>query len=123
MLSIPRAMLRKPSFAAAVSAISCRTSEVPLHRNRQRRSSSNSASPPPPSGWKEGGIGGAETEAEDAVVLAECGPFVPDSEVDNDEDDFVDMVNAETGEWGGPRGLEPTRYGDWERKGRASDFS
>ena len=25
-------------------------------------------------------------------------------------------------EVGGPRGLEPTRYGDWERKGIASDF-
>jgi hypothetical protein len=23
---------------------------------------------------------------------------------------------------GGPRGLEPTRYGDWERKGIAVDF-
>lgn len=23
---------------------------------------------------------------------------------------------------GGPRGLEPTRYGDWERKGIAIDF-
>lgn len=23
---------------------------------------------------------------------------------------------------GGPRGPEPTRYGDWERKGRVSDF-
>jgi len=23
---------------------------------------------------------------------------------------------------GGPKGLEPTRFGDWERKGRASDF-
>ncbi len=22
----------------------------------------------------------------------------------------------------GPRGLEPTRYGDWERAGRVSDF-
>jgi len=22
----------------------------------------------------------------------------------------------------GPRGLEPTRYGDWERRGRVSDF-
>ncbi|KAI6655182.1 protein-glutamine gamma-glutamyltransferase K [Oopsacas minuta] len=27
-------------------------------------------------------------------------------------------VNPVTGERGGPRGLEPTRYGDWERKGR-----
>ena len=25
-------------------------------------------------------------------------------------------------EQGGPAGLEPTRYGDWERKGRAVDF-
>nr|CAH0101229.1 unnamed protein product [Daphnia galeata] len=27
-----------------------------------------------------------------------------------------------TGEVGGPKGPEPTRYGDWERKGRVSDF-
>jgi hypothetical protein len=25
-------------------------------------------------------------------------------------------------EIGGPRGPEPTRYGDWERQGRVSDF-
>ena len=25
-------------------------------------------------------------------------------------------------EVGGPKGLEPTRYGDWERNGRCSDF-
>jgi hypothetical protein len=25
-------------------------------------------------------------------------------------------------EIGGPGGLEPTRYGDWERNGRVSDF-
>ncbi|MDB2561624.1 DUF1674 domain-containing protein, partial [Amylibacter sp.] len=25
-------------------------------------------------------------------------------------------------ELGGPKGLEPTRFGDWERKGIASDF-
>ena len=25
-------------------------------------------------------------------------------------------------ESGGPKGAEPTRYGDWERKGLASDF-
>ncbi|GLU12009.1 hypothetical protein SLE2022_287180 [Rubroshorea leprosula] len=36
------------------------------------------------------------------------------------EDD--DHVNKETGEVGGPRGPEPTRYGDWERNGRCSDF-
>lgn len=31
-------------------------------------------------------------------------------------------TNPYTGEVGGPRGPEPTRYGDWERKGRCSDF-
>ena len=25
-------------------------------------------------------------------------------------------------EFGGPKGLEPTRYGDWEVNGRVSDF-
>ena len=27
-----------------------------------------------------------------------------------------------TPEIGGPQGPEPTRYGDWERNGRCSDF-
>ena len=27
-----------------------------------------------------------------------------------------------TGEQGGPKGPEPTRFGDWERKGIAVDF-
>lgn len=35
---------------------------------------------------------------------------------------FPDNVNPKTGELGGPRGPEPTRYGDWERKGRVTDF-
>jgi len=35
---------------------------------------------------------------------------------------FPDATNPVTGEIGGPLGPEPTRYGDWERKGRCSDF-
>ncbi|KAF6773875.1 hypothetical protein AHF37_07026 [Paragonimus kellicotti] len=35
---------------------------------------------------------------------------------------FPNNVNPETGEIDGPTGPEPTRYGDWERKGRCSDF-
>ena len=31
----------------------------------------------------------------------------------------LDEKNSEVG---GPSGLEPTRYGDWERKGRCIDF-
>ncbi|KAL4557009.1 hypothetical protein LXL04_035179 [Taraxacum kok-saghyz] len=40
------------------------------------------------------------------------------AEDDGDEPD----LNKETGEIGGPRGPEPTRYGDWERNGRCYDF-
>ena len=40
--------------------------------------------------------------------------------------DDVIAVDPLTGEWGGPtRGgtaPEPTRYGDWERRGRVTDF-
>ncbi|MEX0950671.1 MAG: succinate dehydrogenase assembly factor 4 [Gammaproteobacteria bacterium] len=32
----------------------------------------------------------------------------------------VDDKQAE--EFGGPKGPEPTRYGDWERRGRCIDF-
>lgn len=35
---------------------------------------------------------------------------------------WPDNTNPYTGEVGGPRGPEPTRYGDWERKGRVTDF-
>ncbi|XP_049765780.1 succinate dehydrogenase assembly factor 4, mitochondrial-like [Schistocerca cancellata] len=35
---------------------------------------------------------------------------------------WPDNTNPHTGEVGGPRGPEPTRYGDWERKGRVTDF-
>lgn len=35
---------------------------------------------------------------------------------------FPDGKNPKTGEVGGPVGPEPTRFGDWERKGRVTDF-
>ncbi|XP_063297201.1 succinate dehydrogenase assembly factor 4, mitochondrial [Pelobates fuscus] len=35
---------------------------------------------------------------------------------------YPDDVNPITKEKGGPKGPEPTRYGDWERKGRCIDF-
>ncbi len=49
-------------------------------------------------------------------------------EGNEDEEDDEDMVViGPTGaEWGGPRRggkfQEPTRYGDWEKKGRCTDF-
>ena len=50
------------------------------------------------------------------------------SPLDDDNEDMVDMFTEGPAgvEWGGPtRGgkyPEPTRYGDWEQKGRVSDF-
>tara|TARA_R110000868_G_scaffold229089_1_gene482027 strand:- start:18637 stop:18846 length:210 start_codon:yes stop_codon:yes gene_type:complete len=34
----------------------------------------------------------------------------------------IDAKTEGPAETGGPKGLEPTRFGDWERKGMASDF-
>ncbi len=31
-------------------------------------------------------------------------------------------LSEKNNEFGGPKGLEPTRYGDWERAGRCCDF-
>eukprot|EP00252_Welwitschia_mirabilis_P013648 TRINITY_DN30004_c0_g1_i1.p1 TRINITY_DN30004_c0_g1~~TRINITY_DN30004_c0_g1_i1.p1 ORF type:complete len:114 (-),score=13.72 TRINITY_DN30004_c0_g1_i1:236-577(-) len=39
-----------------------------------------------------------------------------------EEENNGEYVNPVTGERGGPKGPEPTRYGDWERGGRCSDF-
>ena len=39
------------------------------------------------------------------------------------KDDAKDSAKPEKPkEFGGPKGPEPTRYGDWERKGIISDF-
>jgi hypothetical protein len=34
----------------------------------------------------------------------------------------AEVAEAQPEELGGPKGPEPTRYGDWERKGLAVDF-
>lgn len=33
-----------------------------------------------------------------------------------------DLSKEKADEHGGPKGLEPTRYGDWEKNGRCIDF-
>ncbi|MBO6518941.1 MAG: DUF1674 domain-containing protein [Rhodospirillales bacterium] len=33
-----------------------------------------------------------------------------------------ETATSASGEIGGPEGPEPTRYGDWEKKGRCIDF-
>lgn len=52
-------------------------------------------------------------EAERAIAEAE-------DRRKNREDAGADEIGK--GESGGPRGEEPTRFGDWERKGIAYDF-
>ena len=44
--------------------------------------------------------------------------------IDRDDDDLLpeEYINPETGERGGPKGYEPTRFGDWAKNGRVSDF-
>ena len=46
-------------------------------------------------------------------------PSQPDAKPDPDA---AKASKAQPREIGGPSGLEPTRYGDWERNGRVSDF-
>eukprot|EP00250_Pteridium_aquilinum_P011183 c19889_g1_i1 orf=144-476(+) len=66
------------------------------------KSSSSSKEPPSPGGSVE------------KVIDA---PQSPDQEEQEQE-----YRNPHTGEIGGPKGPEPTRYGDWEKGGRCSDF-
>ena len=52
------------------------------------------------------------------------------SEQDSQEENVDEATDAEENiaqekkpkEYGGPRGKEPTRYGDWEKNGRCIDF-
>ena len=39
-----------------------------------------------------------------------------------DRESAVSEESREPVEIGGPQGLEPTRYGDWEKNGRCIDF-
>jgi len=44
-----------------------------------------------------------------------------EKELNNTKDKLNENVNIPK-EQGGPKGPEPTRYGDWEKAGRCSDF-
>eukprot|EP00963_Diacronema_lutheri_P007437 scaffold649_cov347-Pavlova_lutheri.AAC.76 len=65
---------------------------------------------------------GLERLARESVVqdLQSVGRQV--NEASEDEEDEFEVPNPDTGELFGPKGPEPTRYGDWERGGRCSDF-
>ena len=79
----------------------------------------------PPNGVKSplSDVNVTSTKTAKAVSIDACGPLIED-----DEDELEDMfIQGPAGmEWNGPtRGgvrPEPTRFGDWEKKGRGSDF-
>ena len=50
-----------------------------------------------------------------ATEKAEADAAENETAPDGDEEEKVEEI-------GGPKGPEPTRYGDWERKGIVSDF-
>lgn len=50
---------------------------------------------------------------------------MPDNDKKNqpvNESSTTENTPTRAKEIGGPKGPEPTRYGDWERAGRVSDF-
>jgi hypothetical protein len=65
---------------------------------------------------------------EDEAVLTEACGEVDDTDMEQEEMfvDAPDFFDFKVREWNGPRRggrmPEPTRFGDWERKGRCTDF-
>lgn len=49
-------------------------------------------------------------------------PAQPDAQPPAEAEAALKGPEQKPGEIGGPNGPEPTRYGDWEFKGRCSDF-
>jgi hypothetical protein len=60
------------------------------------------------------------TKAAPAADSAAAGP--EDAAATPESTSPIAVVVQKPGEIGGPRGPEPTRYGDWESKGRCTDF-
>jgi hypothetical protein len=57
-------------------------------------------------------------------ILAEQSAENKESNNKIDKNNKINQINSEEQviEIGGPKGLEPTRYGDWEKRGRCIDF-
>ncbi len=46
----------------------------------------------------------------------------PDPRIDKKHKEKAQKLNQENEEFGGQEGADPTRYGDWEKGGRCTDF-
>jgi hypothetical protein len=62
-----------------------------------------------------------ERELADLVAAAQARKETVAADSESD-DERPQMQPAQLDEIGGPKGKEPTRFGDWERNGRCSDF-
>ncbi|MBI1366085.1 MAG: DUF1674 domain-containing protein [Alphaproteobacteria bacterium] len=62
------------------------------------------------------------TDAEDAAPNKDLPPAAKRALAEAEARRRAAKDEARARELGGPSGPEPTRYGDWERKGRAVDF-
>lgn len=63
-----------------------------------------------------------DVEVEGAAPGAKLTPAARRALIEAAERRRAARIAAPPPEKGGPEGPEPTRYGDWERKGRAVDF-
>jgi hypothetical protein len=64
-----------------------------------------------------------KTERELADLVAAAAARKKTAAPDSDSDDEKpELPPARDDEIGGPKGKEPTRYGDWEKGGRCTDF-
>ena len=57
-----------------------------------------------------------------ALKPAPAQPAQPAAKADSSSVTEIAPLEIAPLEIGGPKGAEPTRFGDWERKGRCSDF-
>ena len=116
-VSLLRHAARERVGSGVVNGWSVRAASVTLHRGLSV--TANTLSGEGQSGHSIAGEGGGREG--NGGVRKEEDERHPDAEKDP-LPEWPEGVNPETGEKGGPRGPEPTRYGDWERKGRVSDF-
>ena len=49
-------------------------------------------------------------------------PMSKDKRIDSVHKEKAQKLNKENEEFGGQEGLDPTRFGDWEKGGRCTDF-
>lgn len=77
-------------------------------------------------GSKNGASNGEDASVPNERDTHENSDTAGDNEDDYDgKPEMVDAWNSDAPagpEWRGPRGYEPTRYGDWSKNGRVSDF-